>query len=84
MPALAYASAADDLGGALEHAYRYLTQIRGEHAQAEAAALLDTPADGEDIQSSADQWISTLKAQGERALKFIDSIESMNLKYGRN
>jgi hypothetical protein len=38
--ALVYGAAADDLSGALEHAYRYLTQIRGEHAQAEAAALL--------------------------------------------
>ncbi len=180
MLALVYASAADDLSGALEHAYRYLTQIRGEHAQAEAAALLlerwaggapvdatstplrigqvtsrlaiapdtlrnwernrllsvprdpangyrlysateigrlrvirmlrasgysvmavlrlmshldggesvnlrqvlDTPADDEEIQSAADQWISTLNAQEERALAIIDLLEAMILKYG--
>lgn len=177
--ALIHASVADDLGGALEHAYRYLTQIRGEYAQAEAAALLlerwaggapvdatstplrigqvssrldispdtlrnwernhllsvprdpgnsyrlysaaeigrlrvirmlrasgysmmavlrlmthldggdsadlrqvlDTPADGEDIQSAADQWLSTLKAQEERALAIIDMLEAMIVKY---
>ncbi len=32
--------AAGDLGGALEHAYRYLMQIRAEHAHAETAAML--------------------------------------------
>jgi DNA-binding transcriptional MerR regulator len=38
--ALVRAAAAHKLGDALEHAYRYLSQIRAEYAQAEAAALL--------------------------------------------
>ena len=177
--ALVYAAAADDLGGALEQAYRYLTQIRGEHAQAEAAALLlerwasgapvdatsvplrigqvarrldisadtlrnwernhllavprdpangyrrysaaeigrlrvirmlrasgysmmavlrlmthldggdsadlrqvlDTPSPDEDIQTAADHWLSTLKAQEGRALAIIDMIEAMIVTY---
>ena len=43
--------------------------------------VLDTPADDEDIHSAADQWISTLKAQEERALAIIDMLEAMILKY---
>lgn len=36
--ALVYSAAAGDLDAALEHAYRYLAQIRAERAEAEAAA----------------------------------------------
>lgn len=43
--------------------------------------LLDTPASGEDLCSAADQWISTIKAQEQRALQVIDQIELMMHKY---
>lgn len=177
--ALVKAAAAHQLGDALEHAYRYLSQIRAEYAQAEAAAMLlerwaggtpiepttghlrikqvaqllditphrlrdwernglidvprhpdngyrwygaeeigrlrvirmlrasgysvsailrlmnhldsgrtgdlrrilDTPDPDSDIWSAADSWLSTLKAQEQRALEIISFIEEMVSKY---
>lgn len=45
--------------------------------------LLDTPATDEELCSAADQWISTIKAQEQRALQVIDQIELMMQKHGK-
>ena len=39
--------------------------------------LLDTPRDDEDIYTAADQWMSTLEAQAERATQVIAQLERM-------
>lgn len=43
----------------------------------EAARVLDTPAEDEDIYSVADRWISTLAQQEQRALEAISLLEEM-------
>lgn len=43
--------------------------------------VLDTPPPEEDIFSATDMWISTLKAQEQRALAIIDSLEAMLQTY---
>ncbi len=50
-----FRAASDDLGGALEQAYAYLTQIRAEQAQAEAAVeLLERWSQGAATDATAD------------------------------
>ncbi|MEZ4868760.1 MAG: MerR family transcriptional regulator [Caldilineaceae bacterium] len=44
-------------------------------------AILDTPPPDEDIYYATDRWISTLKAQEQRALAVIDALEAMLRKY---
>lgn len=72
---LVYRSAAGDLGGALEEAYRYLAQVRAERAEAEAAAdFLDQWARGVPVDATAER-LSICRA-AERLHVTIDTLRS--------
>jgi DNA-binding transcriptional MerR regulator len=46
--------------------------------------VLDTPPPDEDVYSAADQWLSTLAAQEQRAVDLITRLEKMIAKQGQD
>lgn len=44
--------------------------------------MLDTPRSDEDVYTAADQWLTALKAQEQRALEIIAQLETMIHKWG--
>ena len=51
----------------------YLDQGQGSNLR----QVLDTPRSDEDVYSAADQWLSTLAAQEQRAMDVIAQLEEM-------
>lgn len=72
---LVYRAAAGDLGGALEEAYRYLAQVRGERAEADAAAdYLDHWARGVPAEATSERL--RIGQAAERLSVTIDTLRS--------
>jgi DNA-binding transcriptional MerR regulator len=61
----------------MRHLERAATDPTGALTEEKLRVVLDTPPLDDEVVSAADAWISTLKAQEQRALAVIDQLERM-------